>query len=56
MSISHGIMDTDILSAIMRRNPIVIPKARAYIREYGRFTFSIITDGLPIFLTKLINE
>ncbi len=29
--------------AVMRRNPTVISKARAYIREYGRFTFSIIT-------------
>ncbi len=43
MSISQGIVDTDILSAVMRRNPVVIPKARAYIREYGRFTLSIIT-------------
>jgi tRNA(fMet)-specific endonuclease VapC len=43
MPISQGIVDTDILSAVMRRNPVVIPKARAYIREYGRFTLSIIT-------------
>jgi len=43
MPISQGIVDTDILSAVMRRNPVVIPKARAYIREYDRFTLSIIT-------------
>jgi len=43
MPISQGIVDTDILSAVMRRNPVVIPKARAYIREYGLFTLSIIT-------------
>ena len=43
MATSQGIVDIDILSAVMRRNPVVIPKARAYIREYGRFTFSIIT-------------
>ena len=43
MPISQGIVDTDILSAVMRKNPDVIPKARAYIRKYSRFTFSIIT-------------
>ena len=46
MPIAQGIVDTDILSAVMRKNPVVIPKARAYIREYGLFTLSIITrDG-----------
>lgn len=43
MPLSQGIVDTDILSAVMRRNSVVIPKAHAYIREYGRFTLSIIT-------------
>ena len=38
MPISQGIVDTDILSAVMRRNPVVIPKARAYISKYSRFT------------------
>lgn len=37
------LLDTDILSAIMRRNPIAIPKSRAYLQEYGQFHFSIIT-------------
>ncbi|MBW1706240.1 MAG: type II toxin-antitoxin system VapC family toxin [Deltaproteobacteria bacterium] len=43
MAITRVVMDTDILSAVMRKNPAVIPKARAYMSEYGRFTFSIIT-------------
>ncbi len=43
MAITRVIMDTDILSAVMRKNPAVIPKARAYMSEYGKFTFSIIT-------------
>jgi len=43
MAITRVIMDTDILSAVMRKNPAVIPKARAYMSEYGNFTFSIIT-------------
>mgnify|MGYP006274435357 CR=1 FL=1 len=37
------ILDTDILSAIMRQNPVVIPKATEYLAEQSRFTFSIIT-------------
>ena len=37
------LLDTDILSAIMRKNPIVIPKSRAYLQEHQRFQFSIIT-------------
>lgn len=43
MAITQAIVDTDILSAVMRKNPVVIPKARAYIREFRLFTFSIIT-------------
>ena len=43
MAITQAIVDTDILSAVMRKNPVVIPKARAYIEEYGQFKFSIIT-------------
>ena len=37
------LLDTDILSAIMRRNSIVIPKSRTYLQEHQRFHFSIIT-------------
>lgn len=43
MTVKQVIMDTDILSAVMRKNPLVLPKARSYINEYGQFTFSIIT-------------
>ncbi len=38
-----GLLDTDTLSAILRRNPIVGPKEQAYLRMHRRFTFSIIT-------------
>lgn len=37
------LLDTDILSAIMRQHPVVIPKAQAYLMDHERFTFSIIT-------------
>ena len=38
-----SLLDTDILSAIMRRNNSVMPKSRAYLQEHQRFHFSIIT-------------
>jgi len=41
--LSEIVLDTDILSAVMRKNPVVISKARAYLAEHGRFTFSILT-------------
>lgn len=31
MAVAQVVLDTDILSAIMRQNPVVIPKARAYL-------------------------
>ncbi len=37
------LLDTDILSAIMRQHPVVIPKAQASLMDHERFTFSIIT-------------
>ncbi len=37
------VLDTDILSAIMRRDTRVIPAAQQYLKQYGKFTFSIIT-------------
>jgi tRNA(fMet)-specific endonuclease VapC len=43
MAVAQVVLDTDILSAIMRQNPVVIPKAREYLAEHSRFTFSIIT-------------
>ena len=43
MAVVQAVLDTDMLSAVMRRNPLVIPKARAYLAQHGRFTLSIIT-------------
>lgn len=38
-----SLLDTNILSAVMRNRPAVIPHAQAYLAAHGRFTFSIIT-------------
>ena len=43
MAFSQMVLDTDILTAILRRNPTAIPNARAYLAEHGRFHLSIIT-------------
>ena len=43
MSLPLVILDTDILSALMRKNPNVITKARAYLAQHGQFAISIIT-------------
>ena len=37
------LLDTDTLSAILRRNAVVDVRAREYLRSHQRFTFSIIT-------------
>jgi len=37
------LIDTDVLSAIMRGNPAATARARAYLDEHGRIAFSIIT-------------
>lgn len=37
------LLDTDILSAVMRSEPQAAARARAYLLEHGRFTFSVIT-------------
>ncbi len=37
------LLDTDVLSAIMRRNPKVLPRAKIYLSEHERFTVSVIT-------------
>lgn len=37
------LLDTDILSAVLRRDPAVIARARDYLRIHHRFAFSIIT-------------
>jgi tRNA(fMet)-specific endonuclease VapC len=38
------ILDTDILSNVMRQNSSVLEKAKEYLKTYPRFTFSIITS------------
>jgi len=43
MALPRVVLDTDILSAILKQNQLVIPKARAYLAEHGGFTFSILT-------------
>ena len=38
-----ALLDTDTLSAIMKGNPVAVPRARSYLVEHGVFTLSIIT-------------
>lgn len=38
-----AILDTDVLSALMRKNPVVLAKVRVYLIEHLQLTFSIIT-------------
>ena len=37
------LLDTDILSAVIRRRPAVLPKVHAYLADQGTLTFSVIT-------------
>jgi len=37
------LLDTDILSAILRRKPAALERARFYLESHSRLTFSIIT-------------
>lgn len=41
--IPRAILDTDILSLLMRQNPQVMVKAQDYLSLHQKFTFSIIT-------------
>lgn len=38
-----ALLDTDILSAIMRKNSIATERARSYLETHLTFTFSVIT-------------
>ncbi len=38
-----ALLDTDILSAIMRKHPLVLQRAKSYLEIHQQFTFSIIT-------------
>ena len=41
--IPPALLDTDILSAVMRQQPNALARARAYLAVHHRLTFSIIT-------------
>ena len=38
-----ALLDTDVLSAIMRKNPLATERARSYLDTYRQFAFSVIT-------------
>jgi tRNA(fMet)-specific endonuclease VapC len=40
---TKALLDTDILSAIMKKHPTAIAHAKGYLKTHGRFTISIIT-------------
>lgn len=41
--VEEALLDTDVLSAIMRRHPVALSRARAYLAAQHHFTFSLIT-------------
>lgn len=41
--IGPALLDTDILSAVMRQEPTVLARARAYLAVHRRLAFSVIT-------------
>lgn len=43
MSIRKVLLDTDTLSAVMKKHPLAFARAKAYLKMQRRFTFSIIT-------------
>lgn len=43
MAPAQALLDTDILSAIMRREPAAVAQARSYLSTYPQFAISIIT-------------
>lgn len=43
MNLREVVVDTDILSALMRRHPTVVANAKAYFAQYAHLTLSIIT-------------
>lgn len=40
---SAALLDTDILSELLKQHPLVTQRARLYLAEHGRLAFSIIT-------------
>jgi tRNA(fMet)-specific endonuclease VapC len=43
MIAAKALIDTNILSALMRRRPAALARAQGYLTAHGRFTFSILT-------------
>lgn len=43
MTSARVLLDTDILSAIMRREPVAVTYAQQYLAAHSQFTISIIT-------------
>lgn len=43
MAQPEALLDTDILSAIMKGNPLAVARAGEYVTEHGSLTLSIIT-------------
>jgi len=39
----RSLLDTDILSAVMKRQPTALSRSAAYLADHRRFTFSLIT-------------
>ena len=37
------LLDTDVLSGLMRKNPIALNRARGYLQNYPQFTISLVT-------------
>jgi tRNA(fMet)-specific endonuclease VapC len=42
-TLALALLDTDILSAVMRKNPLAIERARSYLEVHRQFNFSLIT-------------
>jgi len=43
LTLLQVLIDTDVLSLLMRRNPTVVANARLYLAEHHRFSISVIT-------------
>lgn len=43
MTLPQVLIDTDILSLLMRKNPTVVANAKLYLAEHNHFSISVIT-------------
>jgi hypothetical protein len=55
MSNQAALLDTDILSALLKRHPAVTQQAQAYLTEHERLSFSIMTRSVE-FGTLLLKD